>query len=185
MALFVGISSAYIKLMLGGTSPAHNFSTPVSLFTFFVYVALINVGLGLVSRRLVLARAELAVVFIMAMVAAALPTIGFTSYVLPIITGVFYYATPENDWANLIHPHLPRWMVVDDYRAVKLFYEGPAPRWVHTLGGLAGAAVLLGLVHHRAVLGLPVYDGHPAQAVDGTGKVDLPVGPGAPGDDPG
>ena len=124
MALFVGISSAYIKLMLGGTSPAHNFSTPVSLFAFFVYVVLINVGMGLVNRRLVLARAELAVVYIMGMVAAALPTIGFTSYVLPIIAGVFYYATPENDWANLIHPHLPRWMVVDDYRAVKFFYEG-------------------------------------------------------------
>ena len=124
MALFVGISAAYIKLMLGGTSPAHNFSTPISLFSFFVYVVIINVGLGIFNRRLALTRAELALVYIMTMVAAALPTIGFTSYVLPIIAGVYYYATPENDWARLIHPELPRWMVLDDYRAVKLFYEG-------------------------------------------------------------
>jgi hypothetical protein len=124
IALFVGISSAYIKLMLGGTSPAHNFSTPISLFSFFVYVVLINVGLGLFSKRLILTRAELAIVYIMAMIAAALPTIGFTSYVLPIIAGVYYYATPENDWAHLIHPDLPRWMVLDDHQAVKFFYEG-------------------------------------------------------------
>ena len=124
MALFVGIGAAYVKLMIGGTSPAHNFSTPISLFSFFVFVTIINVGLGLVSRRLALSRAELATVYIMAMVAAILPTIGFVSYVLPIIAGVYYYATPENDWVYLIHPHLPQWMVIDDYRAVKFFYEG-------------------------------------------------------------
>ena len=124
MALFVGISSVYIKLMLGGTSPSHNVSTAISLFAFFVFVVLINLGLGLVGRRLALVRAELALVYIMAMVAAALPTIGFTSYVLPIIAGIYYYATPENDWADLIHPDLPRWMAPDDDRAIKFFYEG-------------------------------------------------------------
>ena len=43
---------------------------------------------------------------------------------LPMITGTFYYATPENQWADLVHPFLSDWMVVYDPAAVKAFYEG-------------------------------------------------------------
>ena len=111
LSLFVGIGAAYVKLMIGGTSPAHNFSTPIALFGFFVFVAGINATLGLLRKSLALRRGELATVYIMAMIAAAIPTIGFTSYVLPVISGVYYYATPENDWVQLLHPHIPRWMV--------------------------------------------------------------------------
>ena len=124
LSLFVGIGAAYVKLMIGGTSPAHNFSTPIALFGFFVFVAGINATLGLLRKSLALRRGELATVYIMAMIAAAIPTIGFTSYVLPVISGVYYYATPENDWVQLLHPHIPRWMVPGTYQAVRLFFEG-------------------------------------------------------------
>ena len=53
-----------------------------------------------------------------------IPTIGFSEYVLPIIAGIIYYATPENAWAETFHPFLPRWAVPQDEAAVRHFYEG-------------------------------------------------------------
>ncbi len=111
-------------MIIKGTRLAHNFSTPAALFVFFIFVAIINVILGALRRSFALSRPELATVYIMAMIATAIPTIGFSEYVLPIIIGVYYFATPENDWANLIHPNVPEWITPKDPDAIRYFYEG-------------------------------------------------------------
>lgn len=123
-SLFIGMAVPYSNMVIKGTVLAHNFSVPAALFVFFVLVAGINPLLHRLHPRFALHRAELAVVFIMAMVATSIPTIGFSEYVLPIISGVYYYASPENDWANLIHPHVPRWIAPRDPQAIRYFYEG-------------------------------------------------------------
>ena len=123
-SLFIGVAVPYSNMVIKGTVLAHNFSVPAALFVFFVLVAGLNPVLHLLHPPLALHRAELAVVFIMAMVATSIPTIGFSEYVLPIISGLFYYASPENDWANLIHPHVPRWIAPRDPLAIRYFYEG-------------------------------------------------------------
>ena len=35
-----------------------------------------------------------------------------------------YFATPENDWANLVAPYVRGWMVIEDPLACKYFFEG-------------------------------------------------------------
>ena len=127
-------------MVIKGTVLAHNFSTPVALFIFFVLVLFLNPLLRLFHRGLALSRGELAVVYIMAMVATSIPTIGFTEYVLPITTGLYYFATPENNWADLIHPHVPEWIVPQNPDAIRYFYEGlpegrplPWDAWVEPL----------------------------------------------------
>jgi len=60
----------------------------------------------------------------MAMVGCAIPSMGLTEYLLPITAGALYYATPENDWANVVHPFVRDWLVPDSYRAAKDFFEG-------------------------------------------------------------
>ena len=86
-SLFIGVAVPYSNMIIKGTVLAHNFSTPVALFIFFVLVLFLNPLLHLFHRGLALSRGELAVVYIMAMVATSIPTIGFTEYVLPITTG--------------------------------------------------------------------------------------------------
>ena len=76
------------------------------------------------TPSLALTRQELAVVYIMAMLATAIPTIGFTENLLPIIAGLYYYATPENNWQESIHPHVPSWIAPQDPDAVRFFFEG-------------------------------------------------------------
>ena len=124
LSLFIGIAVPYSNMIIKGTLLAHNFSTPAALFVFFILVAIINVILGALRRSFALSRPELATVYIMAMIATAIPTIGFSEYVLPIITGLYYFATPENDWEILIHPNVPEWITPNDPDAIKYFYEG-------------------------------------------------------------
>ncbi len=124
LSLFIGAVVPYTNMIIDGAVMAHNFSTPAALFVFFVFVALINVFLGLIRPGFALTRLELAVVYIMAMLATAIPTIGFTENLLPIIAGLYYYATPENNWSELIHPHVPEWIAPQDPDAVRYFFEG-------------------------------------------------------------
>ncbi len=124
LSLFIGIAVPYSSMITKGTRVAHNFSAPAALFIFFILVAIINVILGALRRSFALSRAELATVYIMVMIATAIPTVGFSQYVLPIIIGLYYFATPENDWANLIHPSVPEWITPKDPDAIRYFYEG-------------------------------------------------------------
>lgn len=124
LSLIIGTVVPYTNTIINGTLLAHNFSTPAALFLFFLLILVVNVLLRLILPRLALRQGELAVVYIMAMLATSVPTVGFTENLLPIISGLYYYATPENQWAELIHPHVPSWLAPQDPAAVRYFYEG-------------------------------------------------------------
>jgi len=142
------------------------FKTDRSLFllcsmSVLLGVALLNLGARLTGRRLSLNSRELVVVYIMLIVASAIPTMGLSEYLLPILGSAYYYATPENDWANLIQPYIKDWMVPQDMEAIKFFYEG-APKgygipwgvWLKPLmyWGILLAAVYLTMVSIMVIL---------------------------------
>ena len=124
LSFIIGAGAPYSNIVINGTLLAHNFSTPAALFLFFLLILLVRAPLRMMVPRLALRRGELAVVYIMAMLATSIPTVGFTENLLPIISGLYYYATPENNWAELIHPHVPDWLAPRDEDAVRQFYEG-------------------------------------------------------------
>ena len=139
MALFIGIVLPYTNMIIKGSLLAHNLNTPAAIFVFFIFVGIVNVVLGFIRRRYALSPPELAVVYIMAvhsvlflvvnfllvaMLATAIPTIGFSEYLLPIVAGIYYYASPENRWEEIIHPYVPKWMAPQDPDAIRYFYEG-------------------------------------------------------------
>ena len=72
-SIFIGVAVPYSNMIIKGTVLAHNFSTPVALFIFFILVLFLNPLLHLFHRGLALSRGELAVVYIMAMVATSIP----------------------------------------------------------------------------------------------------------------
>ena len=103
---------------------ALNISVPIAFFVFALFAGLVNPLLGLIHQRLMLRRAEMGIVFIMAMMAATVPTEGYVEHMVPKIASVFYYATPENDWVDLIHPYMKGWIAPLDGEAVQHFFEG-------------------------------------------------------------
>ena len=67
-------------------------------------------------------------------VASAIPTSGFTANLIALLPSVFYYATPENEWAQLLHPHVTEWLVPQDPEAIRYFFEGLPSGTAHPPG---------------------------------------------------
>ena len=141
MCAVIAVGAPYGRRVIQGTSLALTSATPIAFFLLFLLLLTVHLTLGVLRRSWALTRGELITIFFMMMVASAIPTKGVNGLLLPMITGTFYYATPENDWASQIHPYLPEWILVHDSQAVKEFYEGasgtggiPWDSWLPTLG---------------------------------------------------
>jgi hypothetical protein len=101
---------------------------PIGLaFLFMVVVAGLNVVLKLIRRRWGLSPRELLLIYIMIMVGGQPVSYGMTSYLLSIISAPYYFATPENQWAELFHRYIPDWICPQDRQAVNWFYQGLPP----------------------------------------------------------
>jgi hypothetical protein len=124
LSLWIGVSLPYTNMIIKGGLLAHNHNTPAALFVFFLFVGLVHTVTVAIKRGWGYSRGELATIYIMAMMATVIPTIGFSEYLLPIIAGFTYYATPENAWADSFLPFMPEWAIPQDEEAVRHFYEG-------------------------------------------------------------
>ena len=99
---------------------------------------------------------EMATVLAMGLVASAVPTSGLMGFWLGAMATPYYFATPQNRWGEIYHPHMQPWMVPSDAnRAIEWFYNGvpaghaaPWNEWIVPLIwwlGLIAAIVLLTL----------------------------------------
>jgi len=136
----------------------------MALMIPFVLLSLgVNVGLRRIRPSWSLSALEMVVVFSMGLVGALFPLMNFTGLIIGHMATPYYFATPENRWAELLHPHLPTWLFPRDTDgALRLFFEGmphdrpiPWDIWVAPLfwwfafaAGITGtcicAAVILG-----------------------------------------
>ncbi len=124
LSLFLGFAGAFVSIAAGGLPITNNISTPGALFLLFALAVLVRGGNALIGPRCALSPRELVLVYSMMLVASIVPSRGLLAYLLTLMGSWLYYATPENNWTELIHPHVRHWLVVDDETAVKQFYEG-------------------------------------------------------------
>ncbi|MEW6750792.1 MAG: DUF6785 family protein [Candidatus Latescibacterota bacterium] len=135
-AAAIGAGVPYGDMVIRGPYIAAYFNNPAALILFFFLVLFVNAGLGLVQRGWMLNTAELALVYIMWTVATAIPLFGLTSFLLPHLTAPIYYATPENNWDELLRPFIPEWIIVHHaFAQVRNFFEG-APKGMGIPWGL-------------------------------------------------
>ena len=111
-------------LMVKGSQLTSN-AIPIIAVRFFFLVSVGMVPLlKLLDQRLAFCRAELITVYVMMLVGSVVVTTGFTGSFLSVVTGAFYYATPENQCEAVFLPHIHQWLAPTDQEAIKLFYEG-------------------------------------------------------------
>ncbi len=98
---------------------------PVALLLFFGLVALVlNTILKLISPRLRLRGGELLVIFVMASVGALIPGIAMMNTFLGTIASPYYFASPENAWAEYLLEYVPKWLVPsNETGAISSFYN--------------------------------------------------------------
>ena len=124
LSLLISVGFAYCRLALSTAGMSSDYITAGAVAVFFLLTAFLNPLLKLVHPPWGFNRSELAVVYVMLIIASTIPTWGFSANLIPMLPAVYYFATAENDWAELIHPHIHRWMVVQDRDAVTYFFEG-------------------------------------------------------------
>jgi len=127
-SFIIGVGTTYNIMVLHGSYMAIDFSAAAAIFLFFLLTFIVNAALGKIKSNFALSSSELKTVYVMMVVACAIPTMGMSAQLLPIITSPFYYALPENSWAELIQPHIKPWLVPQGRLWIKYFYEG-LPSW--------------------------------------------------------
>ena len=120
----IAAGEVYGVAVIHGSNMCSDFSTGGAIFLFFVLVLGINVLLKFIGKKIGLSPSELIIVYIMMIIACAIPSHGFVMNLMPLLAGIFYYATPTNRWAEIIHPHIPKWLVPQDKEAIRCFFEG-------------------------------------------------------------
>ena len=122
VSLAVGLAAPY-GLALEYFRMGFNASSQGAIF-FFLVVLVVNVIFGLLKATFTLSRADLVLIYCMLLMAVTVPTWGLMFFLLGTMVYPFYYATPENRFAELFHDHIPSWMVPQDMRAIHHYYEG-------------------------------------------------------------
>jgi len=152
LLLVVGFAliTPYTDLYVQGSKLAFNHLPISALVALLLLVTVANGLLARVIPKRALTSRELALIYIMVLVASPFPSAGFVLYVIPVIAGVRYFASPENEYAHYFHERIPHWLTPTDSQAIKWLYEGlPAGRsipwgaWLLPLGSWLLFALLL------------------------------------------
>ncbi|MBD3181355.1 hypothetical protein GF312_03620 [Candidatus Poribacteria bacterium] len=96
-------------------------------FVLTILVLFVNAVLKRINPKIALSQRELVAIWCIMAAASGIPSTGMMRHALRPLVAYKYFATPENDWQALFHQHIPEWRVVQDDKAIKLFYEGISP----------------------------------------------------------
>jgi hypothetical protein len=108
--------------------------SPRAYFTFtvpfvnVVFILLLFTVLNLPLKRFLAKSAfssqEIMVLYIILSLSSTLCTHNSLQILLSLVGHVSWFATPENDWQNLIMRHLPGWIIIRDSEVLRGFYQG-------------------------------------------------------------
>lgn len=99
------------------------------MIPFFFIVIVVNGCLRLTAPRYVLNTSELIVILSIGLIASTIPSAAFMGYFIAAISTPYYFASPENQWADVFFEYLPHWLVADNAnKAMQWFYEGMPSR---------------------------------------------------------
>ncbi len=101
---------------------------PTVLFTFFLLAALAPFLRRLLKRAAPTSR-ELAMTYIMVSVATALAGHDIVRQLVPMVANAGWFATPENEWADIFFRFLPTWLTITDRKILQGYFEGDDSFW--------------------------------------------------------
>ncbi len=96
---------------------------PVGAFLLFLIVVAFNLLTTRLKPGRQLRPAELLVIYAMMTIGTAVASVGFTYTIVTTLPSAFYFASPENRWAEFF-PLLKPWQFPQPFAAVRGFFEG-------------------------------------------------------------
>ena len=122
---------------------------PMATMVVFTVLAWpLNVLAGRLNPKWALSQGEMIVVFSMGWIAGAIPAANFMGLFIGGIAAPYYYASPENQWADYLLDGLPKWAVPPNQaEQMGWFFEGKPPGsdipWAAWMGPLVWWGVFL------------------------------------------
>ena len=102
--------------------------TVISLFFNVIFsvfaLALLNLLLKRFLPNRALSRGELLTIYVMLSMASAMGAQDMVQVLIPTIPHPFWFATPENEWADLFFRYIPDWLVVSDKDIATGYFMG-------------------------------------------------------------
>ena len=121
LGAIVGMYSNYVSRSSGFSYS----NIPLAAFLpFTLFVVFVNPILKGVRRTWALGTADLVLAFAMAWVGSMFAARAILGRIIIGIAAPYYIATPENGWADTLHPHFPAWILPQNREAMRAFFEG-------------------------------------------------------------
>lgn len=108
LCVLIGLAGPYWCFLLGSSRMFVDYHAGGQVFTLVVLLALFNAALACVWRRFRLLGRELRLITAMTLCSGAVCTAGLVAYLIPGMTGAFYYATAANKMEKTLWPLLNR-----------------------------------------------------------------------------
>ncbi len=96
---------------------------PVPAIAAVLFLAILHPVLRRLGPRLSLTRPEMVLIYFFVAMGSIMPSLGVVRMVIPCATVPFYFATPENNMAEL-QPYIPTWLRPTDPEAIRTLWEG-------------------------------------------------------------
>jgi len=110
---------------IGGHGP---FVSTISMFFNVIFVitvvALLNAAVRRLSPSLALHRAELIVVYVMLTIGTSITGHDMLQVLLPMMTVGYWYANPQNRWAEMLNTSTPSWLTISDKQVLYYYWNG-------------------------------------------------------------
>lgn len=132
-ALLIPPNAYWIMQVEGVWNTGH--STCLSLMWHVVVnlLLLIVVNTFVIKRflpRAALTQGEFITIYAMMTLAGGIAGRDSYQILTPVMGWAFWFATPENEWQQLFHQYLPRWLTVHDKEILRSFYQGESTLYV-------------------------------------------------------
>ena len=124
IVILVNIGSSYSLFILHSTLISVGYLPLVVVFLFFLVVAILNIVIKSLCPCWALRPPELAIIFVMALLGATFQPFGSVSLLIGIIGAPYYFASPENQWAQYLFGNIPNWIAPNRIQAIRWFWEG-------------------------------------------------------------
>lgn len=92
-----------------------------AIFITFI-LSILNVALSRISKSLTLRPAEMLLIYMMLAVATSAAGHDTVEMLTQIVGYPFWFATQENEWADLFHGYIPQWLTVENKNVMEGFY---------------------------------------------------------------
>ncbi len=111
LSVVVNLLANSVRYIVHGSLMAYSHMPMGNMILYMVCMVICSVLAYGFGRVFVFSKTEWLTIFTMGFVSSIGPTYGISGQLVGAIVAPYYFATPENRWAEFLHPYLPTWII--------------------------------------------------------------------------